>query len=106
MHACYDACMAQVTLRVPDELARRLREAAAAEGRSLNAWATAVLAAMVDPDFAGEGVTRIRERLRRAGLLAEGGGPVDRPDTQRLARARARAGRGRSLSDIVSEGRG
>ena len=98
--------MAQVTLRVPDELARRLKEAAAADGRSLNAWATAVLAAMVDPEFAGDGVARIKERLARAGLLADSGDPVDRPEPRRVARARARAGRGRSLSDIVSDGRG
>ena len=97
--------MTQVTLRVPDELAQRLKKAAAEEGRSLNAWATGVLAAMVDPDFASTDTERARERLRRAGLLEETGRRVSRPDPARVARARAAAGRGRSLSDFVSEGR-
>lgn len=99
--------MAQLTLRLDDHLARELKVAAKAEGRSLNAWASAVLRAAVDPDMAGDEADRLRERLRRAGILAQPGGPPrPRPPEEELARARAAAGRGRLLSDLVSEGRG
>jgi uncharacterized protein (DUF1778 family) len=96
----------QVTLRLPDDLAGRLKEAARQRGQSLNSWAALVLTAAVDPDLAGDPATRLRERLARAGVLAvlESGGRA-RPDPARLARARAAAAQGHSLSDLVSEGR-
>lgn len=98
--------MPQLTLRVTDELADDLREEAARRGKSLNAWAGDVLRAAVDPDMAGSEADRLRERLRRAGLLAE---PplrvVERPDPDLLARAEEAAGRGRPLAEFVSEGR-
>lgn len=99
--------MKQVTLRLPEELATALREAAAEREQSVNSYATGVLAAAVDPDLAGSEVERLRERLARAGILARTepyrGEP---PDEERLARARRAAGRGTKLSDLVSEGRG
>jgi hypothetical protein len=49
---------------------------------------------------------RLRERLARAGLLAPLEGARTRPDAGRVAAARAAAGRGRPLSDLVDEGRG
>jgi plasmid stability protein len=98
--------MIQLTLRVPDDLIGRVREAAKEHGRSVNAWATDVLRAAVDPELAGEEAARVRERLARAGLLATGkprSGP--RPDPKAVARARSAAGVGTPLSEIVAEDR-
>lgn len=99
--------MRQVTLRLPNDLADRLKQAAQTQQLSVNGYATAVLAAAVDPELAGDEATRVRERLAQAGLLA----PADptarsRPSTAVVARARKRAGKGRALSELVSEGRG
>lgn len=100
--------MRQLTLRVPDQLADDLKAAAGREERSVNALAVEVLTAAVDPDAAGDEFERHRERLRRAGLLLEWepdrtGAP---PSEEETARSRAAMGRGRMLSDLVSEGRG
>jgi plasmid stability protein len=97
--------MRQVTLRLPDELAARLRETAAEGGRSVNSYATAVLSAAVDPELAGDEATRLRERLARAGLLAPAGSSRTHPDPQRVRRARKRAGAGKPMSELVSEAR-
>jgi hypothetical protein len=98
--------MAQITLRVPDVLADDLRRAAAERGQSLNAWAAVVLQVAVDPELSGDEAERTRERLRRAGLLAEPGQRRgSRPDDATVARARQAAGQGRPLSDYVVEGR-
>lgn len=93
--------MAQVTWRAPDELVDRLRHAAADEGRSLNDYLTRLARAATDPALAGSGLERLRERLGRAGLLAERGPEAQRPDPAAVARARRRAGRGTPLSDLV-----
>ena len=99
--------MRQLTLRVEDELARRLKVVAAESGRSVNAYAAAVLRAAVDPDLATGEAERLRARLAQAGLLAPSTGSARlRPDAAAVKRARARAGRGRALSDLVSEERG
>jgi HicB family len=98
--------MRQLTLRIPDSLAERLKEAALEQQRSVNSYANAVLEAAVDPELAGDEAARIRERLARAGLLAAAPRPAsDRPDDGTLRRARRRAGQGRQLSDLVSEDR-
>lgn len=98
--------MAQLTLRLSEELADELRAAAAARGQSLNAWATAVLRAAVDPDLAGDEAERVRARLARAGLLStEPPQRAHRPSRRKVDEARAAAGRGRRLSDIVTEER-
>jgi plasmid stability protein len=98
--------MRQLTLRVPEQLAERLKQAAAEQERSVNSLATAVLTAAVDPELAGDEASRVRERLARAGLLGTGSSaPRRRPDEAEVKRARKRAGRGRSLSELVSEGR-
>jgi hypothetical protein len=103
---CYHDIMVQLTLRVQDELMPRLKAAAAAQGRSLNGWATAVLAAAVDPDLAGDEAERVRERLARAGLLVQvEDAPRSRPERAAVARARAAAGKGRPLSELVAEER-
>lgn len=99
--------MGQMTWRVDDELLERVRRQAAERGHSLNEWVTVVLAAASDPAYAGDAAQQLRERLRRAGLLDEP--PVApsrrRPDGDRLAAARAAAGRGTALSDVVAQGR-
>lgn len=97
--------MYQMTLRLPDELASELKEAAAATGSSLNRWATAVLAAAVDPDLAGSDAEQTRARLARAGLLAHPTPRAERPSRDAVSRARRNAGKGRDLSAIVSENR-
>ena len=94
-----------MTWRTTDELLERVRRQAAGQGRSLNDWVTAVLAAASDPATAGSEATQIRERLAHAGLLAATGPARRRPDAARLARARAAAGRGTPVSDLVSDGR-
>ncbi len=96
-----------MTWRAPEELLERVRRQAAEHGRSLNDWVTAVLDAASDPSTAGSEAARLRERLGRAGLLE----PTDttaarRPEAGALARARAAAGHGTSLSELVREGRG
>ncbi len=100
--------MRQLTLRIPDQLADDLKAAAEWEARSVNALAVEVLTAALDPDAAGDEFERHRERLRRAGLLLEWepdptGVP---PSEEETARARAAMAGGRTLSDLVSEGRG
>ncbi|MGH2961961.1 MAG: hypothetical protein ACRDL3_07190 [Solirubrobacterales bacterium] len=98
--------MRQVTLRLPDRLADAVKQFAAKRDQSVNAYATEVLSAAVDPDLAGTEAERLRARLARAGVLDQA--PRERrsrPPDSKLREARARAGRGRSLSDLVSEGR-
>ncbi len=98
--------MRKVTLRLPDELVDRLKEAARAEERSVNGYATAVLAAAVDAELVGDEATRVRERLAQAGLLAPPSATARRrPSKAAVARARKRAGKGRALGELVSEGR-
>lgn len=99
--------MAQMTWRAPDELLERVRRQAVAQGRSLNEWVTTILDAASDPATAGGEAQRVRERLVRAGLL-ESSAPaiVRRPTPAALERARAAAGRGANLSELVSDGRG
>jgi plasmid stability protein len=98
--------MHQLTLRVPEELAKRLKAAAIEHEDSVNGYAVKVLSAAVDPDLAGDEITGLKERLAQAGLLMT---PerlsAKRPSAQALARARADAGRGKPLSDFVTEGR-
>jgi hypothetical protein len=98
--------MTQLTLRVPDELVERVKVAANERGESVNRWATAVLSAAVDPTFAGDGAQALRERLARAGLLITmTPRKRRRPNRTAVARARVVAGRGRSLSELLSTSR-
>jgi predicted transcriptional regulator len=99
--------MAQLTLRISDDLARDLKREAARRGESVNALASHALSALVDPELEGDAIERMRERLRRAGLLEQPAlheGP--QVSDEQFQRARVAAGRGRPLSDFVSEGRG
>src|SRR4051812_20865728 len=98
--------MAQVTWRTPDELLERVRHAASTSGRSVNEWITRVLDAATDPDLSGTDADRVRERLARAGLLAEpSSGQVSRPSAEALEDAKRAAGQGTPLSDLVNDGR-
>ena len=98
--------MAQVTWRTPDELLERVRHAATSSGRSVNEWITRVLDAATDPELSGTDADRVRERLARAGLLAEpSSGPVTRPSAEALEEAKHAAGQGTPLSDLVSDAR-
>lgn len=106
IHEYYHDIMVQLTLRVDEALARRLKATAAEHGRSVNSYATAVLQAAVDPALAGDEVERMRARLSQAGLLAAAIPVAERPAQTAVQRARRRAARGRPLSDLVSEGRG
>lgn len=94
-----------MTWRTSDELLERVRRQAQRQGRSLNDWVTTVLAAASDPSLAGSEAEQIRERLAQAGLLARTGPPRKRPSAKRLSEARAAAGRGTPLSELVAEGR-
>lgn len=97
--------MTQFSVRLPDELAEQVRQHAARAGASVNAWITLVLTAAVDPDLAGSEAERTRERLARAGLLSPPSRRATRPDERRVSAARAAAGRGRPLAEIVSDER-
>jgi hypothetical protein len=98
--------MSQLTLRIPDQLAVRLKAAAHACGQSVSQWATKALTAAVTLPPADAEAQVARERLARAGLLVEGNARRQRrPSRRAVARARAAAGRGRPLSEIVAEGR-
>lgn len=98
--------MGQLTWRASDDLVDQVRNVAAAEKRSINDFLTHVLRSATDPAYAADGADRVRERLARAGLLAETGPPRERPDPELFAAARRAAGVGTSLSDLVSEDRG
>ncbi len=98
--------MRQLTLRVPEELAERLKGAAGDHDESVNGYAVKVLSAAVDPDLAGDEITGLTERLARAGLLLTPERVSTKsPSARAISRARAAAGRGKPLSDFVAEDR-
>lgn len=98
--------MAQLTIRIDDELADALRAFADREGRSVNAVASTALRALVDPDAADTETDRYRERLRRMGLLAQPAlKSVGRLDPEAVAEAGRRAAEGKPVSEILLEDR-
>ena len=100
--------MAQLTIRLDDELARAVKAQADARGRSVNRWVVALLDAAVNPELEDTEAGRMRARLERAGVLANptGGRRLPRPDPTRVEKARRAAGEGTPLSRLVSDGRG
>lgn len=98
--------MPQLTLRLDVELTEQLKRVADAAGLSVNRYAGDVLRAAVDPDLEGDEADRLRARLARAGVLVSTSPVRDAPgDAAALAAARRRAGGGRSLADLIVEGR-
>ncbi|TFC17385.1 transcriptional regulator [Cryobacterium algoritolerans] len=94
--------MGQVTWRAPEALIERVQHLAAAEGVSMNAFLSRVLTLATESDESDPLVLRLRNRLRAAGMLAEGAPTGPRPSKTDFARARAAAGEGIALSDVVT----
>jgi hypothetical protein len=121
----------QITIRTNPDLVLRVKEAAAADGKSMNEYVEHLIEVAVDPSRATTEderlVARLRAaglyeppevavdpsrattederlvaRLRAAGLYEPPGEPVERPDPALLAEARKRARRGRPASEYVS----
>ena len=84
-----------------------MRQLAAARGTSINQTFEDLVAAATDPALAGDDRQALRERLARAGLLFDVATlpDVDAPTEAELTRARAAAGRGTPLAELISEGR-
>jgi hypothetical protein len=99
--------MEQFSVRLSDERGRAVRRLAAARGASINQTFEDLVAAATDPAFADDDRQAMRERLARAGLVFDVSSlpDVDAPTEAELARARAAAGRGTPLAELVSEGR-
>lgn len=101
---------ATLTIRVDDQLADLARNRALEHGVSLNQYTTNLLRAALDPASSGDLVESLRERLRRSGLdvprPAKSSSVTQRPAADVAAAAMEAAGKGRALSDIVSDGRG
>lgn len=81
--------MRQMIARMDDELHARLKERAAAEGRSVNALVVAVLEAAVAHESEPVGV---RERARRSGQLVSPPPPARVPSREAVRRATRGAG--------------
>ena len=95
--------MGQMSWRVSDSVLERARQQAVAHGHSLNEWVTLVMRAASDPAYASSEADKVRERLAMAGLLqAPRTAHGKRPSNRALAEARAEAGRGTPLSEIVT----
>jgi hypothetical protein len=98
--------MGQMNIRASDALLAEVRRRAQDAGMSLNGWVVRVLEAAADPDLAGSEFERLRERLARAGILADIPAPHGPPpDPEEVRAAGRRAGRGIPLSRLISEGR-
>jgi plasmid stability protein len=85
----YRACRRQLITRLDDDLHARLRERAAAEGRSVNALVVEILAAEVAPGSRRE---RLRRRARAAGWLIVPPRPDRAPSWEAVEEATRGAG--------------
>lgn len=99
--------MAQLTIRLDDDLAAQIKAHTDGLGRSVNGWAVAVLRTAIDPEFADSDTERTRGRLARAGLLMTPSSALrrPRPEPEKLLAARRAAGRGTSAAAIVVDDR-
>jgi plasmid stability protein len=82
----------QLITRIDDDLHDRLKARAAAEGRSMNAFVTDVLARAVVGDADGS----VRAHLARAGLLVVPPQPVNPPTLEAVLLSTSGAGRAAS----------
>jgi hypothetical protein len=99
--------MQQFSVRLSDERGDAVRRLATTRGRSVNQTFEDLVAAATDPTHASSELVALRERLARAGLAFDVSALPDAPapTEQELERARAAAGRGTPLAELVSEGR-
>jgi len=93
---CYHGCVRQLITRLDDDLHARLRERAAAEGRSVNALVVEILAAAVAP---GNRRERLRRRAKAAGWLVVPLRPDRTPSWQAVEKATR--GAGTSVSEAL-----
>lgn len=95
----------QLTIRADPELIERVRDDARRLDRSMNEHVVKLLEASTNPQHASDERAEVRERLRRAGVLSEWPRLPSRPrPTQaEIDDARAAAGRGTPLSQIIRE---
>lgn len=99
--------MHQFSVRLSDEHGAAVKRLAQARGRSVNQTFEDLVVAATDPSHAGDEIQSLRERLARAGFVVDHvwGQAPSRPSDDELARARAAAGVGTALSEIVAEQR-
>lgn len=99
--------MEQFSVRLSDAHGRAIRRLASARGASINQTFEDLVAAATDPALADGDRQALRERLARADLVFDLSvlPDVEPPSDEELARARAAAGRGTPLAEMVSEGR-
>ena len=99
--------MEQFSVRLSDERGQAMRRLAAARGASINQTFEDLVAAATDPALADDDRQALRERLARAGLVFDLAAlaDVEAPTEEEFARARAAAGRGTPLAQLISEGR-
>jgi plasmid stability protein len=98
--------MSQITIRADEAVIERVRRVAASHHKSMNEYVVLVLDAATNPKTAGTEIEMIRERLVNAGLVTDRRHHVrQRPDPAAVSAAGARAGKGTSLSSIVSADR-
>lgn len=109
VQACLQACcypeVGQVTGARPMNSSSGFSCCPQAENISMNEFLSRVPAIAVATDESDPAAVRLRGRLRAAAMLAVGTTLPERPDAEALAGARAAAGRGQPLSDIVSNQR-
>lgn len=101
--------MAQLSLRIDDDLHARARQAAADAGTSLNGYISRVLSVAVDPSSSEPENARIRARLSAAGLIPSAEAPESRwrspEDEARFNEAFARSGGGTPASELIAQER-
>jgi hypothetical protein len=99
--------MAQMTVRMSEELLERLRSAALERSLSMNAYVEAILDAATNPELSSSEADRVRTRLRLAGLLEDAAEPAPghRPPHDAVQQARRSATKGGGLSDVLVDQR-
>lgn len=104
---CQHVRMQQFSAWLSDEQGAAVRRLAAARRRSVNQTFEDLVVAATEPAHAGSERVTLGERLRRAGMLFDGSVLPDAPspDEHELQHARAAAGRGTPLSELIGEGR-